>query len=52
MRQAFRRAEDEMIRIFGSKVRIKDGKKKGVIEIEYYSPDELDRIVCLIKKLT
>lgn len=25
-------------------------KKKGKIEIEYYSPDELDRIVGLMKK--
>ena len=28
----------------------KNGKKKGKIEIEYYSPDELDRIVGLMKK--
>ena len=36
--------------IFGTKVTIKNGKKKGKIEIEYYSPDELDRIVGLMKK--
>lgn len=37
--------------IFGTKVNIKNGKKKGRIEIEYYSDDELDRIVGLIKKM-
>jgi ParB family chromosome partitioning protein len=36
--------------IFGTKVNIKNGKNKGKIEIEYYSDDELDRIVGLIKK--
>jgi ParB family chromosome partitioning protein len=36
--------------ILGTKVNIKNGKNKGKIEIEYYSDDELDRIVGLIKK--
>lgn len=40
----------ELKTIFGTKVTIKNGKKKGKIEIEYYSPDELDRIVGLMKK--
>jgi ParB family chromosome partitioning protein len=36
--------------ILGTKVSIKNGKNKGKIEIEYYSPEELDRIVGLIKR--
>ena len=42
--------EKDLKSIFGTKVTIKNGKKKGKIEIEYYSPDELDRIVGLMKK--
>lgn len=37
--------------ILGTKVNIKNGKNKGKIEIEYYSEDELDRIVGMIKKM-
>lgn len=37
--------------IFGTKVNIKNGVNKGKIEIEYYSNDELDRIVGMIKKI-
>lgn len=37
--------------ILGTKVNIKNGKNKGKIEIEYYSDDELDRLVCMFKKL-
>ena len=37
--------------ILGTKVNIKNGKNKGKIEIEYYSQDELDRIVGLLKTI-
>jgi ParB family chromosome partitioning protein len=37
--------------LFGSKVNIRHGRKKGKIEIEYYSPEELDRLLCLFKRL-
>jgi len=37
--------------ILGTKVTIKNGKNKGKIEIEYYSEEELDRLVCMFKKL-
>lgn len=37
--------------ILGTKVMIKNGKNKGKIEIEYYSEDELDRLVCMFKKI-
>jgi len=41
--------ENELKSLLGTKVSIKDGKSKGTIEIEYYSPDELDRLLCLLK---
>lgn len=37
--------------ILGTKVNIKNGKNKGKIEIEYYSQDELDRLVGLFKQI-
>lgn len=37
--------------IFGTKVNIKNGKNKGKIEIEYYSQDELDRLVGMFKQI-
>lgn len=42
--------EEEFQRILGTKVRIKQGKKAGKIEIEYYSQDDLDRILTVLKK--
>lgn len=37
--------------ILGTKVTIKNGKNKGKIEIEYYSDDELDRLIYMFKKI-
>lgn len=37
--------EEEMTEILGSKVRIKPGKDKGRIEIEYYSAEDLERLI-------
>ncbi|MCL2362900.1 MAG: ParB/RepB/Spo0J family partition protein [Defluviitaleaceae bacterium] len=48
---AYRKAEDDLKQVFGSKVNIRPGKKKGRIEIEYYSPDELDRLLLLLGKV-
>jgi len=45
---AYRSAEDNLKMVLGSKVSIRPGKKKGKIEIEYYSADELDRLVLLL----
>jgi len=45
---AYRRAETDLQQLFGSKVNIRPGKKKGRIEIEYYSPDELERLLQLL----
>ncbi len=38
-------AEDKLRAALGTQVRIKHGKKGGRIEIEYYSDDELERIL-------
>lgn len=44
--------EESMKQILGSKVSIKNKKNnKGKIEIEYYSRDELERIVDMIKSI-
>ena len=37
--------EEKLKDHFGTKVMISEGKKKGKIEIEFYSEDELDRII-------
>ena len=46
---------NELNQILGTKVsiknKLKNGKNKGKIEIEYYSDEELDRIFCLLKKI-
>lgn len=44
--------EESMKQILGSKVSIKNRKNnKGKIEIEYYSRDELERIVDMIRSI-
>ena len=44
--------EEKMKNILGSKVTIKRNKKnKGRIEIEYYSADELERLIDLIQSI-
>ncbi len=40
--------EENLSKAFGTKVNIKSGRKKGKIEIEYYSKDDLDRILKVI----
>ena len=42
--------EDEMQHIFGTKVSVSHGKKKGKIQIEYYSLDDLERILNIVRK--
>lgn len=40
-----RAAEEELMRVLGTRVTInRKNEKRGTIEIEYYSPDELDRL--------
>jgi ParB family chromosome partitioning protein len=42
--------EEELQKTLGTKVRILSQKKRGKIEIEYYSSSDLDRIIQLIRK--
>lgn len=42
--------EDELKEILGTKVRITNSKNKGRVEIEYYSNDDLERIINIFKK--
>ncbi|MCL2287425.1 MAG: ParB/RepB/Spo0J family partition protein [Firmicutes bacterium] len=48
---AYRRAEFEMKRVLGSQVQIRPGKKVSKIEIEYYSTEDLDRILAIFRKV-
>ena len=45
------RVEEDLKDIFGTKVSINAAGKKGKIEIEYYSGDELNRLIELVKTL-
>ncbi|WP_367141896.1 ParB/RepB/Spo0J family partition protein [Selenomonas sp. AE3005] len=40
-----RDAVDKLIQMFGTQVRIQTGKKKSKLEIEFYSPEDLERIM-------
>lgn len=46
----YKEIQEGLQSMLGTKVAIKQGKKKGKIEIEYYSEDELERIIHLIQK--
>lgn len=43
--------EAELRDIFGTKIAVKDRKGKGKIEINYFSPDERERIVDLLRSI-
>jgi len=43
--------EDKLKNIFGTKVRLISNNKKGKIMIEYYSNDELDRILEMVERI-
>lgn len=42
--------EEELQRVLGTKVKIQHGKKRGKIQIDYFSLEDLERIYSLIKK--
>lgn len=42
--------EEKLRNIFGTKVNLVHGKKRGKIEIEYYSIDDLERILYIMEK--
>ena len=44
------RLEEELQHYFGTRVKIVHGKKRGRLEVFYYSNDDLERIIDLIKK--
>lgn len=44
----YREIQEDLQRILGTKVAISKGAKKGKIEIEYYSDEELSRIIQII----
>lgn len=43
--------EDELKTIFSTKVRISQMKNKGKIEISYYSQEDLDRLLTMMKRM-
>lgn len=47
----YNKIEESLRDILGTKVKLKSGKNKGAIEIEYYSDEDLDRIMALINKI-
>lgn len=48
---AVRRATEELMRALGARVRIQPlSGKRGKIEIDYSSPEELDRLIALLKE--
>ena len=49
-KDSYRKLEDDLKTALGTKVVINEGKKKGTIAIEYYSKDELDRLILLLRK--
>jgi len=43
--------EEELTRIFGTKVKIMEGRKRGCIQIEFYSKQDLERLLEILKKV-
>ena len=41
--------ENRLQQLLGTRVRIKHGKKRGVIQIEYYSTDDMNRILDMLQ---
>lgn len=46
---AYRSIENDLKSLFATKVKVSSQKNKGKIEIEYYSDDDLDRILGMFK---
>ena len=47
----YKSIEKDLMTILGTKVNIKGKNDKGKIEIEYYSPEELDRLIGIFKTM-
>lgn len=50
MQKYYKDLENTLSSQFGTRVKISEGTKKGKIEIEYYSKDDLERILFELKK--
>lgn len=50
MQKYYKDLENALSSQFGTRVKISEGTKKGKIEIEYYSKDDLERILFELKK--
>ena len=46
-----KRVEEDLKAVLGTKVNLAQNGKKGKIEIEYYSREELERLIELLKTL-
>ncbi|MDD5746109.1 MAG: ParB/RepB/Spo0J family partition protein [Candidatus Omnitrophica bacterium] len=44
------RLEEELQHVFGTKVMVMHGTKRGKIQIEYYSLDDLERILAIVRR--
>lgn len=51
MNPDLKRIENDLKEILGTRVKIKEKGKKGTLEIEYFSKEELERLIELIKSL-
>lgn len=49
--EAYKKVEEDLKNILGTKVKLNVGKNKGKIEIEYYSDEDLDRLLGMMKIL-
>ena len=50
-RSHYRQIEQDLHQLFSTKVKLSSTKNKGKIEIEYYSDDDLDRLIGILKRL-
>ena len=46
--ESYGKIEENLKNILGTNVKLKSGKNKGAIEIEYYSDDDLERLMALL----
>lgn len=50
-RSNYKQIEQDLHQLFSTKVKLSSTKNKGKIEIEYYSDDDLDRLIGILKRL-
>lgn len=48
---SYKKIENDLKSIFGTKVKLSNKKNKGKIEIEYYSNEDLDRLLSIFNKM-